>query len=111
MTAQKQRELRGCTCAKNKRAQPLGYGQSLMSIGGYRNEELDTDLCKVEVCFQDHSIGQGDAELLFDPALMLGYRPAQHVWSRGEFIYDGGRASPIPPLLWARAISGSYVNM
>ena len=64
-----------------------------MSIKGYRNEELDTDLCKVEVCFEDDYIGQGDAELLLNPALVLGYRPAQHVWSGRKLINDSGRAS------------------
>jgi hypothetical protein len=65
-----------------------------MSCEGNRDEELDTDLCKVEVCFEDYSIRQGDSELLLDPALVLGYRPAQQVLSHSELIDDGGRASP-----------------
>jgi hypothetical protein len=65
-----------------------------MSCEGNRDEELDTDLCKVEVCFEDYSIRQGDAELLFDPALVLGYCSAQHVWSGRKLINDSGRASP-----------------
>ena len=70
-----------------------------MSSKGNRDEELDTDLCEVEVSFEDDNIGQGDAKLLLDPALVLGDRPAQHVWSCSKLIDDGGRASPHTAIL------------
>lgn len=56
-------------------------------------EELDTDLGDVEIGFKNDYVGQGDAELLLDPALVLGYRPAQQVWPDGKLINNAERSS------------------
>jgi hypothetical protein len=90
----KRQKLRRRGGAQNAGAEPRGCGRYRALDWRNRENQLDSDLGDVEIGFEDDSLGQGDSELLLNPAPVLGYSPAQQVRPDGKLIYDAGRGYP-----------------